>query len=298
MNRIGSVKFFLFVLGILVAAQVNAQASRTWVSGVGDDANPCSRTAPCKTFAGAISKTAAGGEIDALDPAGFGAVTITKAITIDGGGQVASVLVSGTNGIVVQAGVSDVVILRNLDFNGLGTGINGIRFLSGRQLAVDHCNIFGFTANGIDVSRSSSGDVFVRDSTFTNNGGAAVRLITTSGGISATLSNLGIRGTQSGVVAGGSTGSVSATITGSTITRAGVGLWAQSASSLSSDTNIINGNSVGVQAEGGGTIRLSNNGIYDNGTGILLNGGTVATASNNRTANSTAGTTNASMTIQ
>lgn len=70
---------------LLGSSLLSAQASRTWVSGVGDDANPCSRTAPCKTFAGAISKTIAGGEIDALDPSGFGAVTITKAITIDGG---------------------------------------------------------------------------------------------------------------------------------------------------------------------------------------------------------------------
>src|ERR1700747_1674983 len=90
----------------LWSSAAQAQASRTWVSGVGDDANPCSRTAPCKTFAGAISKTAAGGEIDALDPGGFGAVTITKSITIDGGGgQVASVLAAGTNGIIVNAGV-------------------------------------------------------------------------------------------------------------------------------------------------------------------------------------------------
>src|SRR5712672_3947866 len=108
----------------LWSSAAQAQATRTWVSGVGDDANPCSRTAPCKTFAGAISKTAAGGEIDALDPAGYGAVTITKGITIDGGGgQVASVLVSGTNGIVIQAGASDVIILRNLRLNGIkGTG--------------------------------------------------------------------------------------------------------------------------------------------------------------------------------
>src|SRR5499433_4446 len=127
-------------------ALANAQASRIWVSGVGDDVNPCSRTAPCKTFAGAISKTAAGGEIDALDPAGYGAVTITKAITIDGGGgQVASVLVSGTNGIVVQAGVADVVTLRNLRINGLGTGLNGIRYLSGAALHVQNCHIFEFT---------------------------------------------------------------------------------------------------------------------------------------------------------
>ena len=115
MSKMNVLKVLAVVL--LGTAFMSAQASRTWVSGVGDDANPCSRTAPCKTFAGAISKTAAGGEIDALDPAGYGAVTITKAITIDGGGgQVASVLVSGTNGIVVQAGVSDTVILRNLSF--------------------------------------------------------------------------------------------------------------------------------------------------------------------------------------
>src|SRR5713101_1910742 len=130
------------------------QASRTWVSGVGDDANPCSRTAPCKTWAGAISKTAPGGEIDALDPGGFGAVTITKGITLDGGGgQVASVLVSGTNGIVVQANAStDVVILRNLRINGISSGINGIQFNSGKALIVENCYIFGFTQNGIDIA--------------------------------------------------------------------------------------------------------------------------------------------------
>src|SRR5882762_1005645 len=88
----------------LWSSAAHAQATRTWVSGVGDDANPCSRTAPCKTFAGAISKTAAGGEIDALDPGGYGTVTITKGITIDGGGgQVASVLAAGVNGIIVNA---------------------------------------------------------------------------------------------------------------------------------------------------------------------------------------------------
>src|ERR1700737_4617221 len=91
-----------------------AQASRTWVSGVGDDANPCSRTAPCKTWAGAISKTAVGGEIDALDPGGFGAVTITKAITLDGGGgQVASTLVSSVNGFLISATATDVVTIKN-----------------------------------------------------------------------------------------------------------------------------------------------------------------------------------------
>jgi hypothetical protein len=173
------IKFLnLLAITVLGTTVMYGQASRTWVSGVGDDANPCSRTAPCKTFAGAISKTAAGGEIDALDPAGYGALTITKAITIDGGGgQVASVLVSGTNGIVVQAGPSDVVILRNLRFNGIGTGINGIRFLSGKDLNVESCYIFGFTTNGLDIAlnQATPASVHVFHSVFKNNGNAGIR---------------------------------------------------------------------------------------------------------------------------
>src|SRR5215510_9799025 len=146
---------------LLGTTLMSAQATRTWVSGVGDDANPCSRTAPCKTWAGAISKTAPGGEIDALDPGGFGALTITKAITLDGGGgQVASVLVAGTNGIVVQAGASDVVIIRNLRINGISGsgngGFNGIRFLSGKDLNVENVVVFGFTQHCIDISLSQA----------------------------------------------------------------------------------------------------------------------------------------------
>jgi len=112
------VKRLVFILMILLVAGfatiANAQATRTWVSGVGDDANPCSRTAPCKTFASAFSKTATGGEIDALDPGGYGAITITKSITINGTGQIAGVLAAGTNGIVVNALSTDRVILRDL----------------------------------------------------------------------------------------------------------------------------------------------------------------------------------------
>src|SRR6186997_461141 len=95
----------LFV-GLLYATPAQAQATRTWVSGVGDDANPCSRTAPCKTFAGAISKTAPGGEINCLDPGGFGGVTITKAISIVCQYTEGGVLVSGSNGFIINAGAS------------------------------------------------------------------------------------------------------------------------------------------------------------------------------------------------
>src|SRR3954447_23072923 len=109
----------LIVAGFASLAQ--AQATRTWVSGVGDDANPCSRTAPCKTFAGAISKTASPGIINCLDPGGFGAVTITKSITIDCTGTIGSILSSGVQGIIVNAPSTAKVVLRNIDINGAGT---------------------------------------------------------------------------------------------------------------------------------------------------------------------------------
>src|SRR6478752_4772437 len=136
-----NIKFLsLLAITVLGTTVMYGQASRTWISGVGDDANPGSRTAPCKTIAGAISKTAAGGEIDALDPGGFGAVTITKSITISGEGTLASVLASGTSGIIVNnaTAVPIVVTLRNLSINGAGTGasgatvtgLNGIRMLT------------------------------------------------------------------------------------------------------------------------------------------------------------------------
>ena len=115
-----------------------AQATRTWGSGVGDDANPCSRTAPCKTFSGAYSKTAAGGEIDVLDPGGFGTINIGKAITIDGGAGLSSILAtSGLAGVTVSAGSNDVVILKNLSMQGAGSGNYGVRFLSGKALHID-----------------------------------------------------------------------------------------------------------------------------------------------------------------
>jgi hypothetical protein len=152
----------LFVAG-LATAPAQAQATRTWVSGVGDDANPCSRTAPCKTFPGAISKTATGGEIDALDPGGFGTVTITKSITLDGGGgQVASILASGVPGVTVN-GAGAVVTLRNLRINGIlqsgSPGTIGVQIIAAARVEIENCDIFGFGnavgQGGINITPSS-----------------------------------------------------------------------------------------------------------------------------------------------
>src|SRR6266853_237200 len=130
-----------FLTPLLATAPASAQATRTWVSGVGDDVNPCSRTAPCKTFAGAISKTAPGGEIDCLDPGGFGAVTITKSLTIDCDAGAGGVLNAGFNGIIINAGSNDTIMLRNLAIQGGGVlgnggnpnGLDGIRLVAAKN---------------------------------------------------------------------------------------------------------------------------------------------------------------------
>src|SRR5215813_13249908 len=147
------------IVPMLNAAPAQAQASRTWVSGVGDDVNPCSRTAPCKTFAGAISKTAVNGEINCLAPAGYGAVTITKSITIDCHEIFASILNALTNGVNIPfdsfnaADTLKTVRLRNINFNGAGNGLVGIRITGGAVIAggtvvIEDCLIDGNTGGG------------------------------------------------------------------------------------------------------------------------------------------------------
>ena len=177
MNRVtlraSTIAAALLTCGLLPGAAA-AQASRTWVSGVGDDANPCSRTAPCKTFAGAISKTAAGGEISCLDPAGFGAVTITKAMTISCPYTEGGVLAGG-NGVVVNAGPNDVVYLRGLDLFGVNPPSNGVRFIAGGALHLEEVVIRRFNAfNSFGVSFVPSGvsKLFIVNCRISDNGGA------------------------------------------------------------------------------------------------------------------------------
>jgi hypothetical protein len=150
------------------ASPAQAQATRTWVSGVGDDANPCSRTAPCKTLAGAISKTATGGEINILDPGGVGGVTITKAMQIISHFE-AGVLVSGTNAIIVNTPANAEVLLQGLDIEGLGTGINGVTVLSASKVTIQNCSIRNFTQNGVNVAGPAGARVVVADSIILSN---------------------------------------------------------------------------------------------------------------------------------
>ena len=256
----------LFVFSVIS----DAQATRTWVSGVGDDANPCSRTAPCKTFAGTISKTATNGEINCIDPGGFGAVTITKSITIDCTEVSSSILSSSVNGVIINitsaADLLKTVRLRGISINGAGTGINGIRVLSANSVFIEDVIIDGFTQHGISVETSVGNTKFVIDrATVSNNLGNGFNTFII-GGASATLSvnnslfavnNIGFNLSQS----------VKTTFQNSIINGNNTGVLVNTGE-LGMTNCQISGNNVGVQAGSGGTIRMSNNSVIGNNTGL------------------------------
>ena len=243
------------------ATTAAAQATRTWVSGVGDDVNPCSRTAPCKTFGGAISKTAAGGEISVLDPGGFGAVTITKSITIDGGGIVGSILATFTTGVIINGTNSPtpiVVTLRNLSINGGGNGVIGVNIVLAKQVNIEHCDIFGFgssTGRGVSVA-SNATNLHITDSRIKNNLNAGVFL---------GLGNAMIVGT-------------------SLVGNGGPGLDVSGAAAVAMISNSsLAFNDKGIRAGGGGIARMTHLDIFGNTTASWhVDGGTIETHVDNR----------------
>jgi len=170
----------LLALTLGIASMAHAQATRTWVSGVGDDANPCSRTAPCKTFAGAISKTATGGIINAIDSAGFGAVTITKAITIDASPFMGGVLQSGATAILVNATSTSPVSLRGLDVEGVSGATNGIRVLAASTVTIENCSVYGFQ-RGISLEGTVALFVNIFNTTIRNNSSHGIACFPTGG---------------------------------------------------------------------------------------------------------------------
>jgi Right handed beta helix region len=205
---------------------------RTWVSGVGDDANSCSRTFPCKTFAGAISKTEPGGVISVLDPGSFGAVTITHSIMIEARGELAGLLAFGFNGIVVNAGPNDVVTLRGLSIEGGqgATPANGIDFLSGGKLIIEDTSINGMLGNGIIFEPNTAAKLFVYDSYIHNNlGGSGIRLSPRPGG------------------------SVNASINGTRLADNSVGLLATLGAKATLSDSVADGNNIGVHVNAAGT---------------------------------------------
>jgi hypothetical protein len=268
---------------LMISSSAQAQATRTWVSGVGDDANPCSRTAPCKTFAGAVSKTAAGGEIDALDPGGFGAVTINKSITIDAC-CMAGILAAGTNGVTINDTTNvAVVTLRHLSINGATTGIIGVRFLAGKSLNIENCQIFGFlsgTATGIDVAMTASGaDVNVSDTSIYNNG-KGLRATTTTGFVTCNLDNVNIsHHTTDGIkLENGGFASVQNSVI--TFNATGVNDTGGGNSNANLIRTEVSHNTTGLAA-GSSTCRIGGSTFFANGSAITVAGGAVKSAGDN-----------------
>ena len=278
------------------ATPAHAQATRTWVSGVGDDANPCSRTAPCKTFAGAISKTAPGGEIDCLDPGGFGAVTIQKSITIDCGATLGSILAALTNGINVSAGTADVVRIRNLSIQGVGSGLIGISANTMGALYVENVVITGFNSGSAAGIRfqptNASAKLFVSDSIMDHNGIST----TTGGGIvvvpgAAGSANVQITNTKLVDNSVGlnlaSTGPMLVALQGGMVaTNHGDGVRAAATASLVlmiTGTSIVNNFGNGVTASGGAAlVRIGGTTIAGNLTGVSFAGATMQSFMNNQ----------------
>lgn len=274
----------LIVALLSAASSLQAAANRTWVSGVGDDANPCSRTAPCKTFAGAISKTSAGGEISVLDSGGFGAVTITKSITLNGGGWLASILPGPTHAVTVNALATDTVILRGLSLSGAGSGLNGIRYLTGKMLVVEDCKIDNFTQNGIDVALTGAGRLIVSRTSVTG-GANGVRVFSTTGRVTAMLSDVVVQNATNGIDAVYGSTHISKSVVSN---NSGVGIYAEGGT-LNAEDVILMGNSVAARSQSGAVLRISDSQLYENLTGFGCGGGTLASPGNNRKGGNTGG---------
>lgn len=264
------------LLPIITSAPAHAQATRTYVSGVGDDVNPCSRTAPCKTFAGAISKTAARGEINCLDSGGYGAVTITKEITIDCTATNASILNASTNGVIINI-AGGAVTLRNLSLDGAGSGLAGVRILAASKVNLENLEIFSNTQQGVIDARTAAGGVLViENSVIRNNAGSGISATAVSGsGGGMVLQNVISKQNAFGVaIPSGITAVISRSSFSNNVT-AGVEGDAGSQIHLTDSLSTFNG--TGVQVSG--TTTMANTSVVYNTTGIS---GTVTSFGNNR----------------
>ena len=288
------------------ALPANAQATRTWVSGVGVDGNPCSRTAPCKTFAFAIGQTAAGGQISVLDPGGYGGVTITKSISIvnDGSGE-AGILASGSNAIVVSAGATDVVHLRGLVIDGAtpnAPGLVGIKFNSGAALHVHQSTIKNFTSSssgsgiGISFSPSGASELYVTDTVVANNGsgsnGGAIMITPTgSGSAKVVINRSSIENNVTGItnVATGTSGPINTVVVDTVSAGASFTGFSVVSPAVSALNNMMitrtrsAHNTTGISSFGNASVvLLSNSSVTGNSTGLApSSGGQILSYGNN-----------------
>ena len=288
---------------MLSALPANAQATRTWVSqATGDDVFPCSRTQPCRTFSGAIGKTAINGEINCIDAGGYGAVTITKSVTIDCTGTYGSILANAvTAGVIINITPSAddphrSVRLRGLSLNGTGlsgtvgtrTGLDGIRILQASSVFVEDTVINDFSQQGVKVAAGEGVNLALDNVTIRNTNGSGVTLSTAAGQVVAALNNVRIDGTPVGVSANGL---VRADLRNVTLAHNTTGLRTMNADNIINvDNMMVSFSTTGAQSSAGNTIRIANSTITQNATGLFPNGGAIVSMSGNSlTGNTTDG---------
>jgi hypothetical protein len=275
-----------------ISAPAHAQATRTWVSGVGNDGDPCSRTAPCKTFAGAISKTAVNGIINCIDSGAYGTVTIIHSVTIDCHDVFASSLASldGNVGFTINIAAGDpkdpwrTVRLRNIDISGIGVGTAGISILSAAAVILEDMEITGFVKQGVSDTRTEGNTMLtIRNSVVANNGGSGI-------GAGAQMNTLVLDNVQSNKNAYGiSLGKTNtATIVRSVFSNnTTAGVETDPGGQLMLDSSVVSFNQTGISASGG-AVAFANSDISFNATAL---GGATTTFGNNRIfANAAAGT--------
>jgi hypothetical protein len=277
----------------LHAVPAQAQLTRTYVSGSGNDGNPCTVTSPCQTIQAALALTVAGGEIYALNSANYGSVTINRAVSISGGHGTTGVLAASVNGVTINAGPNDIVNLRGLDIDGAGSGTNGVQFNSGASLNIYDSVIRGFT-NGINYQPSGSSNLSVGGTLISNNStGISFQNATASTGV---LNDVQVVNNGTGIVAFSTNSTTLAILTVQSSVVANnstVGILSNGLSNVAVSNSTIANNGVGLEAQNtGALLQVSGSTVTGNGTGWLANNtGQVISSVTNSIGGNTTGNT-------
>ncbi len=270
---------------------------RTYVSGTGNDSNPCLASWPCQTFQAALALTVAGGEIYVLDSANYGAVTINKAVSITSEGAMAGVLATSGAGITIAAGAGDVINLRGLDIDGGGSGGVGIQFSSGQSLNIQKSAVRGFQNSGISFAPNGPGKLFITDTTVTNKANNGISVTSSGSAVSAAINRVTASRNGTGILAYG--GNASVTIIDTVAGNNSYGIGASSSAVMVRNSTVSN-NAIGIAADQAAIVRVGQSTVTANGTGWqATNGGQVVSYSNNNVAgNTTDGTVTSTVALQ
>lgn len=280
-------------LVLALAPPALAQNARSFVSGQGNDANTCTLASPCRTLQRAHDQTNAGGEIDVLNPAGYGALVINKAISVvnDGVGTAGVIVASGGTGILINAGVNDAVNIRGLTVEGGGVGKNGIQFNTGKSLTVENCIIRHVTLRGIRFLPNAASRLSVSNSLVADNGDNGIEVIpvTGSGTVTAIFNRVQTNNNaNNGIEISGDSGvSITASVYDSVSSGNGnsgfvILTFSGAPAKLMVFRSASVNNGFGVFAQGAGAIlRIASSLVTGNGTGWTVNGAVVQSYGNN-----------------